>query len=142
MAMTQQQREQLLALRGTMDAAVAAAAGTAAQLNAVAAFVRPWKPGVYALGDVRACGAVPYRCAQAHDSTANPGWTPEAAPALWTPYHGTSRETARPWVAPTGAHDQYLAGEWMLYTDGALYECVEDTAFSPEEVGAAWRREE
>lgn len=142
MAMTQEQRERLLALRATMDASVANAAGDTAALNAVADFVRQWKPGAYAVGDVRAQGTIPYKCVQAHDSTDNEGWTPEATPALWMQYHGTSRETARPWVAPTGAHDQYLAGEWMIYTDGETYECLSNTVYAPDAYPAAWRKGE
>ena len=142
MAMTQEQRERLLALRATMDASVANAAGDTSALNAVADFVRPWKPGPYSVGDVRSWNGAPYQCVQAHDSTDNAGWTPEATPALWMQYHGTSRETARPWVAPTGAHDQYLVGEWMIYTDGETYECISNTVYAPDAYPAAWRKGE
>ena len=54
------------------------------------------------------------------------------------PLHGKTRETARPWVKPMGAHDMYHAGEWMVWTDGWLYLCKQDTNFSPEEYGDAW----
>lgn len=135
------QKTKLRTLRAAMDGGVAlAAAQGAAKINAVAALVRPWKPGAYAVGDVRAEDGVPYKCVQAHDSSANPGWKPSANPALWTQYHGTSRETARAWAAPTGAHDMYLTGEWMIYTDGLPYECLSDTAYSPDGAPSAWRR--
>lgn len=142
MAMTQEQRERLLALRATMDASVANAAEDTAALNTVADFVRPWKPGSYSAGDVRMYENIPYKCVQAHDSTENPDWYPPAVPALWMQYHGTSRETARPWVSPTGAHDQYLAGEWMIYTDGETYECLSNTVYAPDAYPAAWRKYE
>lgn len=142
MSMTESQRQQLYAMRGTMDTTVAAASESAAQINAIVTFVRPWKPAAYVIGDVRAYDSVPYKCVQAHDSTANPDWYPPAVPALWMQYHGTSKDTARPWVAPLGAHDMYLAGEWMIYTDGALYECVQDTNFSPADYPAAWHKDE
>ena len=142
MAMTQEQRERLLALRATMDVSVANAAEDTSALNAVADFVRQWKPGAYAVGDVRAQGTITYKCVQSHDSTDNAGWTPEATPALWMQYHGTSRETARPWVAPTGAHDQYLVGERMIYTDGETYECLSNTVYAPDAYPAAWRKGE
>ena len=135
------QKTTLRTRRAAMDGGVAlAAAQGAAKINAVAALVRPWKPGAYAVGDVRAEDGVPYKCVQAHDSTANPGWMPSAVPALWMQYHGTSRETARAWVAPAGAHDMYKQGEWMIYTDGVLYECLSDTAYSPDGAPSAWRR--
>ena len=135
------QKKKLRTLRAAMDGGVAlAAAQGAAKINAMSALVRPWKPGAYAVGDIRAEDGVPYKCVQAHDSTANPGWMPSAVPALWMQYHGTSRETARAWVAPAGAHDMYKQGEWMIYTDGVLYECLSDTAYSPDGAPSAWRR--
>ena len=114
MAMTQEQRERLLALRATMDASVANAAEDTAALNAVADFVRPWKPGSYSAGDVRMYENI--RTSAYRRTTARKTLTGIRLlfPALWMQYHGTSRETARPWVAPTGAHDQYLVGEWMI----------------------------
>ena len=50
----------------------------------------------------------------------------------------TSAETARAWVQPTGAHDIYRAGEYMIWTDGQVYKCLSDTAYSPGEYAAAW----
>ena len=133
-------KARLRAMRAAMDSGVTfAAAQGAVQINAVADLVRPWKPGAYAVGDVRAEDGVPYKCVQAHDSTANPGWMPSTVPALWMQYHGTSKETARAWVAPAGAHDMYKKGEWMIYTDGKLYECLSDTAYSPTDYAQAWR---
>ena len=35
--------------------------------------LKPWKEGPHALGEVVAYKDAPYRCAQAHDSTGNPG---------------------------------------------------------------------
>lgn len=140
MALTDKQIAQLRAIRAIIDDKIEeAAAQGAAKINVVAALVRPWKPGVYAVGDVRAEDGMPYKCVQAHDSAANPDWKPSATPALWMQYHGTSRETARAYVAPTGAHDMYLAGEWMIYTDGKYYECRADTAYSPADLPSAWR---
>lgn len=133
-------KARLRAMRAAMDGGVTlAAAQGASKINDVSALIRPWKPGAYAVGDVRAEDGVPYKCVQAHDSAANPDWKPSATPALWMQYHGTSRETARAYVAPTGAHDMYLAGEWMIYTDGLLYKCLSDTSYSPTDYAAAWK---
>ena len=81
---------------------------------------------------------IPYKCVQAHDSTGNSSWNPADTPALWMQYHGTSAETARPWIAPTGAHDAYKAGEYMIWTDGATYRCLSNTTYSPGDYAAAW----
>ena len=39
---------------------------------------------------------------------------------------------------PTGAHDMYKTGEYMIWTDGNTYKCIQDTNFSPEEYAQAW----
>ena len=38
----------------------------------------------------------------------------------------------------TGAHDIYKAGEYMIWTDGSVKKCVQDTNFSPTEYPQAW----
>lgn len=101
--------------------------------------MRLWTPGAYAVSDIVRYNNIPYKCVQAHDSTNNSEWTPSSTPALWMEYHGTSKETARNWIAPTGAHDMYKQGEWMIFTDGKYYECLNDTAYSPTDYSSAWR---
>lgn len=101
--------------------------------------MRLWVPGVYAVNDVARYNDIPYKCVQAHDSTNNAEWTPPSVPALWMEYHGTSKETARDWIAPTGAQDMYKKGEWMIFTDGKYYECLSDTTYSPTDLASAWR---
>ena len=115
---------------------------SARAINTLATALPVWAPGIYNAGDVRTQGGVPYKCVQAHDSTDNPNWTPATTPALWIQYHGTSAASARPWVQPTGAHDMYKAGEYMIWTDGNVYRCLSDTNFSPAEYAQAWSVEE
>lgn len=117
-------------------------ADSASMINAALPLLSEWQPAAYQAGDVRQYQGAPYKCVQAHDATGNPGWTPDTVPALWMQYHGTSAATARAWVAPTGAHDMYRAGEYMLYTDGKTYRCLSDTAYSPAEYAAAWTSQE
>lgn len=112
---------------------------TPTQVVACDGLVEDWTPGVYAAGDTRRHGGQTWKCCQGHDSTGNPGWIPGEAPALWTPYHTTDTNRARPWVAPTGAHDAYQTGEVMRWTDGKVYRCAQDaTVHGPEELPAAW----
>ena len=99
----------------------------------------PWTEGEYILGDVRTWEGQPRRCCQAHDSTGNPTWTPATA-SLWAPFHAQSVAYALPWVPPTGAHDMYKAGEYMVWTDDLVYKCQQDTAYSPLEDAGAWQR--
>ena len=102
-----------------------------------AGFILPWKERDYKLDDVRLWEGQPRRCCQAHDSTGNSTWTPAVA-SLWAPYHGTTPETALPWIAPTGAHDMYKTGECMIWTDGKTYKCKQNTAYSPTDYAQAW----
>lgn len=56
-----------------------------------------------------------YRCEQGH--TAQAGWEPDGAPALWT-------EVTKPgeipvWRRPTGVQDAYSLGDKVRYPDAA-----------------------
>lgn len=107
----------------------------------VAAILPKWKEGQHAANSVVQHGGQPWRCLQAHDSTGNPTWCPGVAPSLWGTYHSTMLSRALPWVAPTGAHDAYNAGEYMVWTDGATYLCkVNATVHDPEVYPAAWEK--
>lgn len=136
--MTEAQRKKLYEMRKALDNLVAKIAESTEEINENVNAVRTWKQGKYAIGDVRLYNGAPYKCVQAHDSTGDASWNPEAAPALWMQYHGTSAETARAWVAPTGAHDMYKSGEYMIWTDGAVYKCLTDTVYTPSDYAQAW----
>lgn len=138
MWMSKEQKAQLASMRKNMDIVVDANKETPSIINEIPDLIRPWMPGTYAIGDVRMYGGIPYRCVQAHDSAANPGWNPAETPSLWMQYHGTTPETARPWIAPAGSHDMYRVGEYMIYTDGVMYKCIADTAYAPDVYAAAW----
>ena len=140
MPLTDTDRALLRKARQALDAYLPTLADTPARVNENTDLLRTWQPGNYAAGDLRAYKGIPYKCVQAHDSMANIGWTPDAVPALWMQYHGTSPETARPWLAPSGAHDQYKAGEYMIWTDGAVYEALSNTVYSPDQYAQAWRK--
>lgn len=131
-------RSEALGIRKTLDSLVVKIVDTPSEINDNMAAIRLWTPGAFAVDDVRMYNGSPRRCIQAHDSAENPAWTPDEA-ALWMEYHGTTAETARPWVAPTGAHDIYKKGEFMIWTDGRVAECLENTNFSPEEYPQAWK---
>lgn len=79
----------------------------------------------------------PYECMTAYDGTVQQSWTIDTA-TLWRSWHSRQAEYALPWEQPTGAHDMYHAGEYMIWTDGSVYKCIQDTAYSPEEYPQAW----
>lgn len=107
-------------------------------INDSVAGMRLWQAGPYTVGDVVQLDDIPYKCIQAHDSTGNESWAPDLTPALWMQYHGTTQESARPWVAPLGSEDIYKAGEWMVFTDGNYYKCLANTNYSPTELPSSW----
>ena len=105
----------------------------------IAAILPKWKDGTHSAQSVVQYEGQPWRCLQAHDSTGNPDWKPGVAPSLWGAYHSTIQERALPWVAPTGAHDTYNNGEYMIWTDGCIYLCKTDaTVHDPAVLPAAW----
>lgn len=79
----------------------------------------------------------PYECMTAYDGTVQQDWTIDNR-TLWKPWHSRKAEYALPWETPTGAHDMYKAGEYMIWTDGSIKKCVQDTNFSPDEYSQAW----
>lgn len=102
-----------------------------------AALFRPWEPGTYKTGDIRTSNGVPYECILDHDSTVNTDWTIDTR-TLWKPYHSRQKAWALPFIQPTGAHDMYKAGEYMVWTDGKTYLANQDTSYSPEDYPQAW----
>lgn len=142
--MTEAQRAQFFAMRKALDGFVAKIAESPAEINENLAAIRIWKPGKFSAGDantapdVRMHEDIPYKCFQSHDSTANPAWKPKNTPALWIQYHGTTPETARPYIAPTGAHDMYKTGEYMIWTDGSVKHATQDTPYGPDVWPDAW----
>lgn len=86
------------------------------------------------LADRRQYNGILYRCIQSHISQAD--WTPDIAVSLWV---RTSAEEWIPWYQPTGAHDAWMEGMKMAYTDGHHYICLVDgTVYPPDVVPTSW----
>lgn len=81
----------------------------------------------------------PKECIMSYDGTVQQDWTIDT-PTLWKPWHSRKPEYALPYEAPTGAHDMYKTGEYMIWTDGYTYGCLQDTNFSPDEYPQAWKK--
>lgn len=79
----------------------------------------------------------PKECILAYDGTVQQDWTIDTS-TCWKPWHSRKKEYALPWEQPTGAHDMYKTGEYMIWTDGTVKKCVQDTNFSPDEYPQAW----
>ena len=130
---------QAQAIRDATMIAVTSVTGDNDRLR-ISALIQDWSAGEHAVGDVYCANGQVWECYAAYDNAVYPDIKPGNS-AWYTfnrPLHGTTQETARPWVQPTGAHDMYHAGEYMVYTDGALYLSKMDTVYSPTEYAGAW----
>lgn len=99
-----------------------------------------WVAGSHQTGETYTVDGIFWECFQAYDNSVYPDVIPEN-PAWFTfnrPLHGTTPETAQPWIKPQGSHDMYHIGEYMIYINGLLYKCIFDTDYSPEEYSQAW----
>lgn len=106
-----------------------------------------WKAGSYEVGAIYnapdASGQTQtWECYAAYNNAVYPDIVPGNA-AWFTfnrPLHGTTKETARPWVAPTHSMDIYKNGEYMIWTDGLVYCCTASngTDYSPEVYPDFW----
>ena len=105
------------------------------QAESVTILFPNWDVGVdYAVGDRRQYNGLLYKCLQAHKSQAD--WTPDVAVSLWV---RTYVEEWIPWYQPTGAHDAWMKGMKMAYTDGHHYICLVDgTVYPPDIVPSSW----
>lgn len=103
------------------------------------AMFETWVKGAYKVGDIRTSPTTgyPYECILAHDSTVNTDWDISVR-TLWKPYHSRKKEFALPWEQPTGSHDMYKTGEYMIWTDGEIYLCKSNTNYNPTEYAQAW----
>lgn len=112
---------------------------TADEIIMCSALYDEWTPGNHVAGDIFSVDGDIWECFQNYDNAVYPDIAPGGS-AWFTfnkPYHGTTRETAREFVHPTGAHDIYKKGEWAVQ-GGKFTECLSDTSYSLEEYSAAW----
>lgn len=138
--MTEKQRNQLFEIRKALDSFVSKIVENPQEINENPVVIRSWKPGNYVINDIRVYKNIPYKCVQAHDSSANMDWAPDTQPALWMQYHGTTVQTARPWVTPTGAHDMYKTDEYVIWSDDLVYRCKVDTIYDPITMPTSWEK--
>ena len=135
-------RAEAYALRAQMEAAFEKATPnmTADEVIRSRVLCKPWKPGKHSAGEIYATANQVWKCIQDYDHAIYPKIAPENATwgTFHTPYHGTTPDTAMPWVQPTGAHDIYLTGEYMVWTDGLIYRCLSSTNYSPANYARAW----
>lgn len=135
-------RSEAYALRAQMEKtfALATVNMNADEVIENRALCKAWRAGSHTMGEVYMAAGQPWQCYQAYDNAVYPDIVPgsTAWPTFNKPYHGTTAETALPWVAPTHSGDIYKTGEYMIWTDGAVKKCIRDTSFGPDYDPDAW----
>ena len=92
-----------------------------------------WKFGeIYAEGERVQYNNELYKCLQAH--TAQPGWTPDAAPSLWAKILTDPSGEILPWVQP-GSTNGYKIGDKVTHKGQTWESDVDNNIWEPGEVG-------
>lgn len=122
-----------------MMAAGSVPAETDEERITVSGLYADWEHGKHMVGEIYNANRQTWECFQAYDNAVYPDIVPGNS-AWYTfnrPLHGKSKETAREFVQPMGAHDMYKSGEWMIF-EKKFWMCKSDTAYSPKDYAAAW----
>lgn len=142
MRLTETQRKQFAEIRSIMDKVVAAIPvaneseynQSAAVINDNAAAIRVWvSQKDYKRGDLRVSPVdnVPYWSMHDHSSIAGQELEPSVSPTIWAHCHGTTPETARPFVAE--GHNPYNIGHYCIENDN-IYLCNQNNIVHPPSI--------
>lgn len=112
---------------------------SAAKINDKYVAIRVYRPDKdYARGDmvIDPADGVPYWAMHSHGPSTGQVWQPSMSPTMWTHCHGTSPETARPFIAE--GHNPYMAGHYC--TEGEITaRCNRDNVVhAPSVLPDAW----
>lgn len=114
-------------LRAAMDAA--AAALTDEQALKAAAIYPLWNSSAaYAAGDRVRYDGVLYKCLQAH--TAQPSWTPTAAPSLWAKVLVSDTGAPLPWEQPESTNP-YMKGDKVTHAGKTWVSTIDNNVWEP-----------
>ena len=134
-------RDEAIKLRAKMENtfSLASVSMTSDQIIENRALCATWEEGEHLVDEVRTVDGYPFKCRQEHDTATYPDIVPSGSAwaTFWIPFHGTSAETALPFVQPTGAHDMYLADEYAVF-DAGMKKCIRDTAYNYIDDPTAW----
>ena len=114
-------------IRAAMDAA--AAALTDDEALTAAAIYPLWNSSVaYAAGDRVRYDGVLYKCLQAH--TAQPSWTPTAAPSLWAKVLVSDTGAPLPWEQPESTNP-YMKGDKVTHAGKTWVSTIDNNVWEP-----------
>lgn len=147
MRLTDKQVAQFAAMRNAMNKVVSAIpAGNEDEFNGSAAVINDYAPIIpvwradkdYARGALAVDpeNGVPYWAMHSHGASTGQIHQPSKSPTIWTHCHGTTPETARPFVAE--GHNPYMTGHYCI-ENGEVKRCKQDnTVHAPSVYPAAW----
>lgn len=115
------------ALRAAMDAAAAALTDDEA-LTAAAIYPLWNSSAAYAAGDRVRYDGVLYKCLQAH--TAQPSWTPTAAPSLWAKVLVSDTGAPLPWEQPESTNP-YMKGDKVTHGGKTWVSTIDNNVWEP-----------
>lgn len=145
--MNEAQRKQFFEIRRMLDNLVATIPmadetefnASAAVINDNAAAIRVWRSDIdYKRGALAIDpeNGVPYWAMHEHGPSNGQVHQPSQSPTIWAHCHGTSPETARPFVAE--GYNPYNKGHYCTEGEG-VYRCVQDNnVFAPSVYPQAW----
>lgn len=111
-------------------------------INTKAAAIRTWIPdGDYVRGAlaIDPANGIPYWAIHNHGKTSGHVCQPSLSPTMWAHCHGTSKETARTFVAES--YNPYNTGHYCTEGDTA-YRCKQDSiVYPPSVLPSAWEIE-
>ena len=114
-------------VRAAMDAA--AAVLTDEQALKAAAIYPLWNSSAaYAAGDRVRYDGVLYKCLQAH--TAQPSWTPTAAPSLWAKVLVSDTGAPLPWEQPESTNP-YMKGDKVTHAGKTWVSTIDNNVWEP-----------
>lgn len=103
------------------------------QALTVSALYPEWNPkDTYRTGDRRNHESVLYKCIQDH--TAQAGWTPDAAPSLWTRILIPDPDVIPEWVQPDSTNG-YAAGDKITHNGKTWESLTDNNVWEPGVVG-------
>lgn len=133
---------QAKAMRMQVERTYRAAAMTPDERIANRFMAAAWVKGKHTAGEIY-CTTPDciWTCRQDYDNQTFPDIVPgnDAWYTFNIPLHGTTPETALPFVAPREAESRYKAGEYMIWTDGQICKCLRDTSYDPGQDAQAWK---
>lgn len=109
------------------------------EINDSLVAIKTWKPlQSYVRYDVRIDPEdnIPYWAMHDHTSVEGQELQPNLTPSMWAHYHGTTPETARPFVQE--GHNPYMKGHYCTENDN-VYLCGQDNIiYAPSVYPQAW----